>query len=145
MRDTLIENILGLLQNTDFDVSLVTEVLRKLEIFGVEVFENDFYLIAFAIKSVELGVKTFCNIESLNEKLHSVVTDRVCGEVLYSKYINKELPVTLRVEEVVKHLSMGDTNVTYENNNTKNEVLVLIELLKTSGEGVLLCCRKISW
>ncbi len=144
MSETLVENILGLLPETDFSEELVLEVLRKLEIFGVEVFESDFYMVAFAIKSVELGVKNFCNIDTLSPKLYEAVTDRVCGEVLYTKNINNELPENLKVEEVVKSLSIGDTTVSY-GSGTGNEVLQLIEALRSAGEGDLLCCRKISW
>ncbi len=144
MSETLIGNILGVFSGSDFGEELVIQILQKLEFFGVEVFENDFYLVAYAIKSVELGVKNFCNIETLSPKLSEVVTNRVCGEVLYNKYINKELPENLVVEEVVKTLSIGDTTVTY-GGSSESTVERLIEALKNYGEGDLLCCRKISW
>ncbi len=81
------------------------------------------------------------NVSEIPSVLETVVIDRVCGEVLYTKYINNELPENLNVDSIVKQMSLGDTTVSYDTSQADNKVMFLIEALKNSGVGEMLRCR----
>lgn len=144
MSSLIVENILTFVRNTDFDEILVDEVLKKLEIIGIDIASSEVSDIVIGITRVDEQIKNKLNLDHIPYNVHSIVTDRVCGEVLYIKYLKNELPENLEVDEAIKQLSIGDTTVSYDT-NSQNKVMALIGFLKTSGEGELCCYRKIKW
>ncbi len=140
-----IDNIELLVTDTDFDGELVTLVIEQLNSIGVSIDNSEYNSVAFAIEKVDMQIKNICNIQNLPYGLRSIAVDRVCGEVIYKKYLNKTLPENLDVDSAIKQLSIGDTTVTYSSSEPDKRVMALIGFLKSSGEGELLCYRKLTW
>ncbi len=145
MNSELVQRIITLTKNSEITEELVCEILKKLEIINIETFEADEYIIAFAINKVHSAIKTLINTSVLPGEIKDIFIDRVCGEVLYTKYIRDELPENLSEENLIKQMSLGDTTVSYDTSQGENKLLSLIEYLKTSGAGELLCYRKLTW
>ena len=93
------------------------------------------------------------DIALINERIvsdTSVVIERVAGNVLYNQKStgqSDDLPVDLEI--AVKSVQTGDTNVTFaigEGSMTDEQRFdaIVSSLLKT-GEGELICFRKIKW
>ncbi len=145
MSEIFVENVVTLVSDTDFDSSLIAQVIDQLSIIGIVLEENEYSDVALAIQKVDLQIKNICNVQSLPYGLRNVAVDRVCGEVIYIKYLMKELPENFDAESSIKQLSIGDTTVSYSSDAPDKKVLTLVGFLKSSGEGELLCYRKLTW
>ncbi len=148
MSEILIQSIMGLINSSDgskITEELVTTILQQLENFKVDIVEADCYIVAYAITKVESKINNILNTSEMPKEVNNIFVNRVCGEVLYTKYIRDELPENFNEVTVVKQMSLGDTNVTYDTSQSENKLLTLLETLKRAGEGELLCYRKLTW
>ncbi len=145
MSEIFVENVVTLVSDTDFDSSLIAQVIEQLRSVGIELEDGEYSDVALAIQKVDIQIKNICNVQSLPYGLRNVAVDRVCGEVVYRRYLTKKLPENLDVESAIKQLSIGDTTVSYSSDEPDKRVLTLVGFLKSSGEGELLCYRKLTW
>ncbi len=145
--EVILDEIVSLVQDTDFDNKLVSCVLLRLSSLGYTVLENDVFLVSFSIDKVDKAIKQKCNVNELPEGLYNVAIDRVCGEVLYSLQATQRLGSNFDVDTALESIKMGDTTISFSD-NTKNpaqRIDLLINSLKSCGEGEFSCYRKIKW
>ncbi len=143
----IVDEIISLVQDTDFDNKLVSCVLLRLSSLGYTVVENDVFLVSFCIDKVDKSIKQKCNTNELPQGLHNIAVDRVCGEVLYSLQATKRLSSTFEVDSALESIKMGDTTLSFSD-STKSpaqRIDLLIDSLKICGEGEFSCYRKIKW
>ncbi len=145
MSEILIKSILELVKDSDITEELVSSILQQLENIKVEIFEADLYIVTYAITKVESKIKNILNTSEIPEEVNNIFVNRVCGEILYTKYIRDELPENLNEVTLVKQMSLGDTTVAYDTSQSSNKLLTLLETMKRAGEGELLCYRKLTW
>ncbi len=145
MSEVLKQNIMKQVLDTSISEELVAEILQYLENIKLDIYEVDFYIIAFAIKKVHSEIKNILNVSVIPTEVENIIIQRVCGEVLHTKYIRNELPENLSDETIIKNISLGDSTVSYDTSQSENKILSLINSLKRAGEGELLCYRKLTW
>ncbi len=147
--EKLIENIIDVIGNTSLTNSFFEKVLNRLQSLGYEMDEqNDGWLIAFATEKVQNYIKNECNILDVGSSLINIMVDRVCGEFLFTKKQTGQLTDMFNLEVAVKQIQTGDSNVTFalEGSQTNEQQLnSLISNLRYSGEGELVCYRKLKW
>lgn len=149
---SFIKAISAVLNDSAFDDELILLILKRLETLGYKltVNDNNVWLIAFSINEVVSLIKNFCNISAIPKELNHIVIERVAGKVLYNQKStgqSDDLPIDL--ETAVKSVQTGDTNVTFaigEGSMTDEQRFdAIVSSLLNTGEGELICFRKIKW
>ena len=145
---SFIKAISAVLNDSAFDDELILLILKRLETLGYKltVNDNNVWLIAFSINEVVSHIKNFCNISAIPKELNHIVIERV----LYNQKStgqSDDLPVDLEI--AVKSVQTGDTNVTFaigEGSMTDEQRFdAIVSSLLNTGEGELICFRKIKW
>ncbi len=149
---SFITAILSVLNDSAFDDEFILLILKRLESLGykLNVNDNDVWLIAFSINEVVSHIKNICNISTIPKELNHIIIERVAGNFLYYKKSSgqsDDLPIDL--ETAVKTVQTGDTNVTFaigEGSMTDEQRFdALVSSLLNTGEGELICFRKVKW
>lgn len=149
---SFIKAISAILNDSAFDDEFILLILKRLETLGYKltVNDNNVWLIAFSINEVVSHIKNFCNISAIPKELNHIVIERVAGKVLYNQKStgqSDDLPIDL--ETAVKSVQTGDTNVTFaigEGSMTDEQRFdAIVSSLLNTGEGELICFRKIKW
>ena len=127
----------------------ITElVLKRLDSYGYEAKESDAFVIGYSVQKVENNIKNDCNIGDLPERLTNVVVDMACGEILDTLYRTGGLDVgSIALDGAIASVSLGDATVSFDNTATDNSgtFTALINNLKESGRGELVCYRTVKW
>ena len=122
------------------------EILERLEGFGYIVNMGDTLILKLLCEKVENHIKNLCNISTIPEGLKTVYVDMVCGDFLNEKYKLNQLGDCFDVDEAITSVSMGDVSVSYDKNSSNSsKIQALIDELKNSRIGDLVCYRKIRW
>ncbi len=147
INEVILAEIVSLVQDTDFDNSLVSCVLSRLYDFGYSVKENDVFLVAFSIRAVDSELKNKCNISQIPEGLQNIAVDRVCGRILMELKATKRLDSIYDLDSVIESVKIGDTDISFGDSSKSPEqrLDILISSLKSRGEGELACYRRIKW
>lgn len=149
---SFITAILAVLNDSAFDDEFILLILKRLGSLGynITVNDNEVWLIAFSVSEVVSHIKNFCNISAIPKELNHIVIERVAGKVLYNQKStgqSDDLPIDL--ETAVKSVQTGDTNVTFaigEGSMTDEQRFdAIVSSLLNTGEGELICFRKIKW
>lgn len=101
----------------------------------------------FAINKVESHINNFCNTTSIPEGLLLYAVDRVCGEFLLVMQKSGLLKMSeLDWSEILNSVSLGDASVSFDGDSTDEDKFnKLLDYLLNSGEGDLICYRKMRW
>lgn len=121
------------------------DVMKRLESFGHTIQSNDGWMIAFAIQKTENHIKSVCNIIFVPDELMTKMVDTVCGEFLYNLQQTGKLDATFNADASLKQVKVGDATVELGGTGSTQSLDLLIKTLMNSGEGDLLCYRKIKW
>ena len=107
----------------------------------------DEWALDFAINKVETHINNSCNITSIPEGLLPYAVDRICGEFLLVMQKSGMLEMSdLDLSGILNSISMGDTNVSFDADSTDEDKFnKLLDYLLNSGEGDLICYRKMRW
>ena len=149
---SFITAILAVLKDSAFDDEFILLILKRLESLGynITVNDNEVWLIAFSVSEVVSHIKNICKISTIPKELNHIVIERAVGNVLYnvkSTGQSDNLPIDL--ETAVKSVQTGDTNVTFaigEGSMTDEQRFdAIVSFLLNTGEGELICFRKIKW
>lgn len=121
-------------------------MVALLKALGYTYQDADEWMIEFAIGKVETYIKSACNITEIPSALKAAVVERSCGEFLQMKMASGQLDETFDCGEAVSSVQAGDTNVSFDTSQSSAQRLEgLIASLLLSGEGALVCYRKIRW
>lgn len=146
--DETIRLIQSALSSSNISESLIVSVLRRLVSFRYNLNGGaDGCILAFAMQKVENHIKNSCNVSSIPDGLFNIAVDRVCGEFLFTKKQTGQLEIAeLDLDGSIASISEGDTSVTFDKGSTDEEKFnQLLNALITSGEGELVCYRKLKW
>lgn len=130
---------------------MLDKVIERLQGLGYTPDESDMILLEIIIQIVTNSILNLCNLVALPSELLHVVVDRTCGEFFNQKKAVNSLEIGhIDFESVgVKSLQMGDTNIGFavsDGESTSEQRLnALIQKLLNSGEGELICFRRLKW
>lgn len=106
---------------------------------------EDEWMIDFAIDKVTRHIQQVCNLGEVPQGLQPVVVERVCGTFLQMKKASGQLDDCFDVSGV-SGVQAGDTNVSFDTSQSlATQLDGLIARLQCSGEGDLVCYRKVRW
>ena len=121
----------------------------RLQFFGYtnDKYARDQWVLDFAINKVETYINNSCNTTSIPEGLVYHAVDRVCGEFLLVMQKSGMLQMSeLDLSGILNSISMGDTSVSFDADSTDEDKFNrLLDYLLNSGEGDLICYRKMRW
>ncbi len=125
------------------------EVKERLKSLGLENDADYRDLIEHALLSTYSSISNKCNTDRIDVSLDYIMTDRVCGEILFTMLKSGRLPATFDDESAIKSIQTGDTSITYAvgdgSDSTEGRLNQLINDLRTRGEEELLSYRKLRW
>ena len=147
MFDEILQAIRNTMVNSSFKEPFFNAVLQRLISLGYKLEENDDWILCFAMQSVENHIKSTCNVTSVPNELLNIAVDRVCGEFLFTKKQTGQLTMKkLDLTGAIASISEGDTSVSFVAGATDDDRFnVLVEQLKTKGDGDFVCFRKLKW
>lgn len=120
------------------------DIVKRLQTLSYTATTDDVYCLKFVAEKVENHIKNVCNISEIPDGLKNVYIDMICGEFLDFKNSTNQLnDSNFSIEDAVASISLGDANVSFGDAET-GKFNALISNLK-SGEGELICYRKIRW
>ncbi len=147
--DTLLAEIMTVMtaNQTSLTEDFFEELLNRLVSYGYELQEGDCFEICFNSQKVENHIKNNCNINSVPEGLYEVVIDRICGEFFFGRKQTGQLIIgELDLDGAFSSIKEGDTQVNFATDTSEDAKFdSLVQLLRTSGEGDLVCYRKLKW
>lgn len=144
---SVLEELISIFAYTETKEAFLETVLKRLESLGYAVDNDDTFMIAFSIKTVESKIKNFCHIGTVPEGLHAAAIDMVCGYFLHDKQQQGQLTDRFDTDAAIKQVQAGDTTVTLaDSTQTKEQRLdSLISFLMNRGESEWVCYRKLKW
>jgi len=120
------------------------DVIRRLEVLGLDNARTMPDLIRFSIEKVTETVKNKCNTPAIPLGMRFAAVDMVCGEVLFLLKGTGKL-TGFDVEGAVKQLQEGDTNITYAIPDAVITVDGFIDMLRRAGESQYAAFRRFKW
>lgn len=147
--ETLLEEIITVMtaHETSLTEDFFEELLNRLVSYGYELQEGDCFEICFNTSKVENHIKNHCNINTVPEGLYEVAIDRICGEFFFGRKQTGLLEIaSLDLDGALSSIKEGDTQVNFASDDSDDaKFSVLVQTLRTSGEGDLVCYRKLKW
>jgi len=120
------------------------DVIARLQSLGYTVVESDQYAIEFAIQKVTWTIRNECNVAEIPDGLHNIAVDMVCGEFLSMMKGSGRLS-EFDVENAIKSIKEGDTQVTYAVSDMANPLDWLINYLMNYGKSQFITYRRFAW
>lgn len=121
------------------------EVTLRLESLGYNVDFADEEILLYLQNKIERELCNACNTSKVPDGLHYAVVERICGELLKSKYQTGRLN-QISVQPAIKSISDGDTSITYsEADSSQKQFNTLISNLSKSGANDIPKFRKLKW
>jgi hypothetical protein len=120
------------------------DVITRLQSLGYTVVDGDRYAIEFAIQKVTWTIRNECNVAEIPDGLHNIAVDMVCGEFLSVMKGSGRLP-EFDVENAIKSIKEGDTQVTYAVSDMANPLNWLINYLMNYGKSQFITYRRFVW
>lgn len=125
--------------------SFFESVLKRLDVLGYTVTQDDVWVLCFTAQQVESKVKSSCNTIIVPEGLFFDTVDMVCGEFLFMKKKTGKL-VGFDFGTAVKQIQEGDTSMTFVDGLTAEQQFeAVIESLKTKADGQAVSFRRLAW
>lgn len=113
---------------------------------------NDNWIIEeFLMPKVKNHILSMTNQTTIPKELQKIAVDRVCGEFLLAKKNSGELVIEpTAVTKELSSITEGKFTINYAVNTSSTQSLdqkldILINYLIHSGEGDLLCYRRLKW
>lgn len=146
---TIEERMAAIQQNisivSNIGAEFIFKVYTRLKHFGYEVTPDDDWVVGFSILKIESKIKNACNITTIPDGLTQVAVDMSCGEFLFSLQQSGKLDSSFNADAALKQVKVGDTTVELGGNGSTKSLDMLIKFLINSGDGDLVCYRKIKW
>lgn len=107
--------------------------------------DKEVWTVHYAIKKTENEIKNFCNISEVPDGLVLAEVEMVCGNFLAEKLSTGDLASQMNIDEALKSVQLGDTNVSLaDGDSAEGKLKTLIGILLNHNED-LLCYRKLKW
>lgn len=147
MIQTVLANILTIMQNTSLSESFIEAVLKRLVSFGYNLEKDDSWMICFAMQKVENHIKNACNTTDVPNGLFNVAVDMTCGEFLFSKKQTGKLELTdLDLDGAITQIHEGDVTVQFASGSSNEDKFnSFLNHLMRNREGDFVCYRKLKW
>lgn len=120
------------------------DVIARLQSLGYMVVDGDQYAVEFAIQKVTWTIRNECNVAEIPDGLHNIAVDMVCGEFLSIMKGSGRLS-EFDVENAIKSIKEGDTQVTYAVSDMANPFDWLINYLMNYGKSQFIAYRRFAW
>ena len=147
--DTLLAEIITVMtaNETSLTEDFFEMLLNRLVSFGYTLQEGDCFEICFNSQKVENHIKNNCNINAVPEGLYEIAVDRICGEFFFGRHQTGSLVIAdLDLDGMFSSIKEGDTQVNFSSDSSEEAKFnSLVQTLRESGEGDLVCYRKIKW
>ena len=145
--DEILQAIKNAMVNSSLTETFFNAVLQRLISLNYKLEENDDWILCFAMQSVENNIKNSCNVTSVPDELLHIAVDRVCGEFLFTKKQTGQLTIEgLDLDGAISSISEGDTSISFAAGGTDDERFnLLVDYLKTKGDGDFVCYRRLKW
>lgn len=143
---TVVDSVNNILNDTNLTV-FTEDIVNRLVSFGYEPTDGDAWMIAYTAKGTVNHVLNEINHIKVPDKLHEVIVNMVCGEVLNAKYLSGQLDmVSLDLDGMIESVKEGDTTVSFSADGSDESKLEKLLLWLIQGKGSdLLCYRKMRW
>ncbi len=131
----------------------IETIKSRLESLGYTYDEtkDEFVIKEFLMPKVKNHILSMTNQSTIPKELQKIAVDRVCGEFLLAKKNSGELVIEpAAVTKELSSITEGKFTLNYAVNTSSTQSLdqkldMLIDYLINSGEGDLLCYRKLKW
>ena len=145
--ETMIESVNSLLDGATVPDNFIESVLERLKSFGVNVTEDDTWLIAFSIRYTHNTICNECNISEIPDGLFSVAVDIACGEYMNTAKSMCKLHVdNIDLTGAITQIKEGDTSITFDASaSDESKLSAFINYLLHGRKGELVCYRKMYW
>ena len=145
--DEILQAIRNAMVNSSLTDVFFNAVLQRLISLSYKLEENDDWILCFAMQGVENHIKASCNVTSIPDELFNIAVDRVCGEFLFTKKQTGQLTIEgLDLDGAIASISEGDTSVSFVAGASDDDRFnLLINHLKTKGDGDFVCYRRLKW
>ena len=120
----------------------IGDVYDRLVSLGVIPTVADAYIIGYAINSVKNHVCTIINNDVIDDKLHNVVIDHICGTILRDKQAFGTLDIA-SVNFGVTSIHEGDVTINYSDSAANYFLANVNAMINKDGEYI--CYRRIRW
>lgn len=123
---------------------VIDQVKARLQSLGYKASGNDDMALSFALTKVENEFKNFCHIKTIPAQVEAGLIDRVCGDFLFAKAQSGELDDVFQIDQAIKSIKMGDTDITYAEGSKADKINMLIAHLQGKA-GDWVCFRRLKW
>ena len=131
----------------------IETIKSRLESLGYTYDEtkDEFVIKEFLMPKVKNHILSMTNQSAIPKELQKIAVDRVCGEFLLAKKNSGELVIEpAAVTKELSSITEGKFTLNYAVNASSTQSLdqkldMLIDYLINSGEGDILCYRKLKW
>lgn len=137
--------IYSMLSDVEMDMSVVDNVINRLESIGYIPTEKDVFTIGFAIIKVIISIKNSCGIITVPDELNCTIVDLSFANILRTFSAVGKLDECMNLNDNVTVIEVGDTKVNFDNSNVSASLELLILELLSKGECDIICFRKLRW
>ena len=125
-------------------MTLEEKTILELEALGLTVTESNIVIIRSRLERVTAFVKNFCNREDIPEGLEPAVADMAAGETLLQMASFGLLPQGFDVNQALKSIRLGDTDVTFADSEAVN-FDAAVSRMRDGAKAELYRYRKMRW
>lgn len=125
-------------------MTLEEKTILELEALGLTVTESNIVIIRSRLERVTAFVKNFCNREDIPEGLEPAVADMAAGETLLQMASFGLLPQGFDVNQALKSIRLGDTDVTFADSEAVN-FDAAVSRMRDGAKTELYRYRKMRW
>lgn len=116
----------------------------KLQIYGIDIEDNDRTHIELIIEGVEEYVKNYCNIYDIPYELYNTIVDMCCGTYLKARLSLGTLDF-VDSKGAISSITEGDVSLGFREGTGSSEILKTTIDTMLDKKGVLECFRKMKW
>ncbi len=120
------------------------DVVLRLNTLGYDPDDGDELTLEMSMRGTEEYIKNYCNINKIPHRLYSTAVDMCCGTFLKTKYSIGALE-DYDIKGALVNVTEGDVSVSYGKGLSGDELFNMLIDKLTDKEGLLVCCRKLSW
>ncbi len=120
------------------------DVVLRLNTLGYNADNGDTLTLEMSIRGTEEYIKNYCNIKKIPCRLYNTAVDMCCGVFLKTKNSIGALE-GYDVKSALVNVTEGDVSISYGKGTSSQELFNMLIDKLTDKEGLLVCCRKLSW
>ena len=145
--ENVLAEVINRMEGTSFPDIFFENLLKRLESYDYDLQEGDAWEIAFCATKVENHIKTICNVAAVPERLQQIAIDRICGSFFGARFASGQLSIgSIDLGGGISQIKEGDTSVSFSGADSESgRFSAMLEALANSGDGDLLCYRKLLW